>query len=133
MSTGVYRHRFSPALRLRQVRRGRRVGSVVPADVLAPTPTVTSVDVSKISRVAGKDVAAVNFTTNEDFVEFEVRVVADAGSSRASGNQLETAVVGARSAHSITVTDDELVAAAGAEGTNVLKVFVKDAAGNWSA
>jgi len=31
-----------------------------------------------------------------------------------------------------TLTDDELVAAGAVEGNNVLKVFVKDAAGNWS-
>ena len=32
-----------------------------------------------------------------------------------------------------TITDDELIAAGAAEGNNLLKVFVKDAAGNWSA
>lgn len=31
-----------------------------------------------------------------------------------------------------TITDDELVAGGGVEGNNLLKVFVKDAAGNWS-
>lgn len=33
----------------------------------------------------------------------------------------------------ISITDDELVAAAAVEGSNILKVFVQDAAGNWSA
>jgi hypothetical protein len=34
--------------------------------------------------------------------------------------------------YTTTITDDELIAAAAIEGNNLLKVFVKDAAGNWS-
>jgi len=34
--------------------------------------------------------------------------------------------------YTMALTDDEIVAAAASEGTNLFKVFVKDAAGNWS-
>ena len=35
--------------------------------------------------------------------------------------------------YTTTLTDDELVAAGAVEGSNLVKVFVKDAAGNWSS
>lgn len=107
------------------------VGSIG-EDVSAPTPTVTSVDVTKISRIAGKDVATVDFTTNENFVEYEVRIVANGSAGRGTGTQIETSTVTARSSHEITITDDEFVAASASEGSNVVKIFVKDVAGNWS-
>jgi hypothetical protein len=34
--------------------------------------------------------------------------------------------------YTVTITDDEFVAGGGVEGNNLVKVFVKDAAGNWS-
>lgn len=43
------------------------------------------------------------------------------------------AAAGGVTQYTTTLTDDELVAGAAAEGTNLFKVFVKDAAGNWSA
>lgn len=102
-------------------------------DVTAPVSTVTSVDVTKISRIAGKDAATVAFTTDEDFTEYEARVVSSGGAGRGTGTQIETATVTARSSHTITITDDEFVAASASEGTNIVKLFVKDAAGNWSS
>ena len=130
----MYRRSTLPAAyHVRPQRRSRWVGTFVAGgDVIAPTATVTIVDVTKISRVSGKDVVGVTFTTDEDFVEYEVRRVSSGSDSRAAGNQVETATVSARSSHTISVTDDELVAASAVEGANILKVFVKDAAGNWS-
>lgn len=101
------------------------------ADTTPPIPNVTSVATTKISRVVGKDAANVTFTADENFVEYEVRRVPLTTSGRV-GTLIETAVVSARTSHTITITDDELIAASGTEGSNLLKVFVKDAAGNWS-
>jgi len=103
-------------------------------DTVAPGAiTITDVTASKISRVAGKDALDVSFTADEAFVEYQLRRVTAESDPIGSGTLVEQATVSARTAHSATITDDELLAAAGTEGTNVLKVFVKDAAGNWSA
>lgn len=102
------------------------------SDSTAPIPTVTVVDVTKISRVVGKDVVNVTFTADEAFVEYEIRRVSSGSDSQAAGNQVETASVSSRTSHSIAITDDELIAASAIEGSNTLKIFVKDVAGNWS-
>lgn len=104
----------------------------VVSDTTSPIINVDTITVSKISRVPGMDSVDVTFTADEAFVEYEVRRVADGSSSRASGSQVETATVTSRTSHTITMTDDEVIAASAVEGTNVFKVFVKDAAGNWS-
>ncbi len=106
---------------------------VVSSDTTAPAATVTVVDATRISRISGKDVTNVTFTTDEDFVEYEVRIVASSGDGRGTGTQVETATVSARSSHTIAITDDEFVAASASEGTNIVKIFVKDQSGNWSA
>jgi len=93
---------------------------------------ITTITATKISRVVGKDATDVTFSADEAFVEYEIRIVPLSTSTRSEGTQVETATVTSRTSHTITLTDDELVAAAAAEGSNLCKVFVKDAAGNWS-
>jgi hypothetical protein len=102
------------------------------SDTTAPIPTVTVVDVTKISRVIGKDVINVTFTTDEAFVEYEIRRVSSGSDSQAAGNQVETAVVSSRTSHSTAITDDELVAAAAVEGSNTLKCLSRMLPDNWS-
>jgi hypothetical protein len=97
------------------------------------TINVTGVTATKMSRVVGKDAIDATFTADEAFVEYMIRKVANAADTRTMGTLIEQTTVSSRSSHTATITDDELVAGAGAEGTNLLKVFVKDAAGNWSA
>lgn len=104
----------------------------VATDTTPPVPTVGTITATKISRVAGKDSTDVSWDTDEAFVEYEIRRVANASDGRGAGNQVETATVSSRTSHTVTITDDELVAASASEGSNLLKVFVKDAAGNWS-
>lgn len=92
----------------------------------------TTLGTTKLSRVPGKDAISVTIDSNEAFVEYEVRLVTDASATRISGTQVETAVVSSRTSHTISLTDDELVSANAVEGGNVLKAFVRDAAGVWS-
>jgi hypothetical protein len=106
--------------------------NIIPTDVTPPVITIGSPSASKISRVPGKDAITVTIDTDEAFVEYEVRLVVGESSLRTSGTQVETAVVSSRTSHTITITDDELVSATAVEGANVLKAFVRDAAGNWS-
>ena len=105
----------------------------VVGDTTAPgNINVTGVTATKMSRVTGKDAIDATFTADEAFVEYMIRKVSAAGDTRLMGTLVEQATVASRTSHTTTITDDELVAATGAEGTNLLKVFVKDAAGNWS-
>lgn len=124
---------YNYALTSTQVQTHHDVGTSSASDTTAPIPTVITVDATKISRVSGKDAVNVTFTTDEDFVEYEVRRVSSGSDPRAAGNQVETAAVSSRTSHSVVITDDELIAAAAIEGSNTLKIFVKDLAGNWSS
>jgi hypothetical protein len=106
----------------------------VSADVTAPVVTFTGQDRTIISRVALRDAVVATFTVDENFSGYEIRLVPDGASPRGSGTLVESGAGGTSGATiTVTITDDELVAAGGANGNNVLKVFVQDIAGNWSA
>ena len=110
---------------------------LVIADVATPTtdtPPTTEVTATtlRLSRVAGKDTTDLTITTNEPFVEYQVRIVPAADSAVTAGSLVEQATVSSRTEHTATITDDEIVDAAGS-GTFILKAFTRDAAGNWSS
>lgn len=105
------------------------------ADTTAPTVTITAGPTrTRMSRQAGADSTDITFESNEAFTAYQVRVVPNSGSAQSAGTLLESGGAGAANTPVVvTVTDDELVAASAVEGSNVLKVFTQDAAGNWSA
>jgi hypothetical protein len=104
-----------------------------PGDVTPPgTITVTGITATKISRVVGKDSLNLTVTADEAFVEYQIRRVSSSADPVTSGSLLEQATISSTTSYSMNITDDELIAAAAVEGSNTLKVFVKDAAGNWS-
>jgi hypothetical protein len=114
-----------------------------PGDFIADSLNLTDVDfgesevtvlsVSRISAVASKDSTQVTFTYPEDFVEYQIRRVASASDNRYAGTQILRSTVTARDEHTVTITEDDLVAGSGVEGNNLLKIFVCDSFGNWSA
>jgi hypothetical protein len=115
------------------LRKFRRGFTIPPADTTGPTVTFGSQTATKISRQPGKDSVNITITTNENFVEYELRLVANEDSARNTGNLLESGIVIATTSHNVDITDDELVdLGGGVEGINRIKAFVKDAAGNWS-
>jgi hypothetical protein len=123
--------RFRPLATRRLLRRlgaTPGLGDTTPPGAI----NVTVQTVSKISQVAGKDSTDITFTANENFVEYQIRRVSSGADNVAMGTLVEGTTVTARGEHTVTITDDELIAASGSEGSNLLKVFVKDAAGNWS-
>lgn len=129
MPNGVYRRR--PITR-RPLRR-RWTPSRPTVDTTPPTVTFVSQTRSKISRVTGRDSTDIVFTVDEDYQGYQVRVVSSTSATVAQGTQLETGTGGLSDVQrTITVTDDELVAATAAEGSNMLKIFAQDTAGNWS-
>lgn len=110
-----------------------------------PVVTITGPDLSVISEITGKNASKFNFTTDQVFDEYKVGVVPAAtstqgdctiigttgGSTNTSGNDgdypastnIETTIIGT----------DFKTAAGGADGTYIVKVFVKNKAGTWSA
>lgn len=113
-------------------------------DTNIPTVTTTTPDVAKISKVAGKDTASFTFTSNELFVEYKVKLVGATGNTQDTGTvipttagSINTSGTGSFTAGQvITVTikgEDLEDAGATTDGQKILKVFVKDASGQWSA
>jgi hypothetical protein len=113
-------------------------------DTTRPVVTISGPDVSKISKVTGKDVASFSFSSDQDFTEYKVKVVSASGSSHDTGTQIGTTngstnmsgAAGnykASTAINCTIDGSDLELASAGDGAKTIKVFVKDTAGNWSA
>lgn len=111
-------------------------------DTTGAVVTITGPDVSTISKVDGYNVAAFSFSVDSDFVEYVVRVVPASGSEHTAGvaigttngstNMAATGSFKANTAISCTINGADLEAASSGDGAKIIKVFVKDSAGNWS-
>lgn len=113
-------------------------------DTEIPTVTVTQPDVSKISKIDGKDTASFTFSSNENFVEYKVKLVGATGATHDTGttiptengsrNTSGTEAVTASTVVTVTVKGADLeLAGATTDGQKIIKVFVKDESGLWSA
>lgn len=111
-------------------------------DTTAGTVTITGPDVSKVSKVAGKDTANFSFVVDKAFVEYKVKVVPSSSSQHDAGVQIGTAngstnMSGTGSFPASTpincsIKGADLEAASSGDGQKIIKVFAKDSAGNWS-
>lgn len=113
-------------------------------DMSLPTVTVTTADVSKISKVAGKDVFSFTFSSNEAFTEYKVKLVSATGAAESTGTTIPTTAGSINtsgvagnytSGQVITVSikgNDLATAGASTDGQKIVKVFVKDGSGQWS-
>lgn len=117
------------------------VSAATTLDTTAAVVTITGPDVSTISKVDGYNVAAFSFSSDTDFVAWEVRVVPSSSSAHTAGTVIGTAngstnMTGsagtAGTSVSCTIHGADLEAASAGDGAKIIKVFVKDAAGNWS-
>jgi hypothetical protein len=113
-------------------------------DTVAPTVNITTgPDTTKVSTTAGKRTVNFSFTVgSEAITAWEVAVVANAGSVRGSGTVIgntngSTGVSGgalnAATVQPVVLDARDLQAASAGDGTKVVKVFVRDASGSWSA
>lgn len=104
-------------------------------DTTPPLVSITSGPTrSRISRVVGIDSTDVQFVANEDVQAWQIRVVPSSGSPSTAGTLIESGgALSSGASQSSNITDDELIAASGGEGTFIVKVFAQDLAGNWSA
>lgn len=111
-------------------------------DTDVPVPTITGPDKSTISKVGGYNVAAFSFSVDSEFAAYEVRVVPANGSAHTAGTVIGTkngstnmsgsGTFAANTAVNCTINAADLEAASSGDGAKIIKVFVKDAAGNWS-
>lgn len=112
-------------------------------DTTLPVVTVGTPSVSKISKQAGKRTATVTFQADTVFDQYQVRAVPATSSLVTDGTLVPTtngstntsgSAGGYPAVTNITTSIDgaDLEAASPGDGTKVLKVFVRDPAGNWS-
>lgn len=121
------------------------VSATITLNTSIPVVTIVGPDVSIISEVVGKNTAKFNFTADAIFDEYKVGVVPSNNSTVADVTVIGTAGGSANTSGSagnypadtnIEVTingTDFKTAAGGADGTYIIKVFVKNQAGTWSA
>lgn len=111
----------------------------------ATTPTITittALDVSRISKIATKNLAHFAFSSDVAFIEYKVKVVSatdaleSAGASiltaNGSSNVSATGSFPASTPITVTINGTDLENASNGDTTKTLKVFVKNAAGVWS-
>ncbi len=111
-------------------------------DTTAPIVTITGPDVPTVSKVSGYNVSSFTFSADTSFLEWSVRVVPSASSLHTAGTEIgaangSTNMSGAAETAgdtpiTCTVNAADLEAASSGDGAKIIKVFVKDPAGNWS-
>lgn len=107
-----------------------------------PAVTITGPDVTRISKVSPKNVAAFSFVADCDFVEYKVKVVPSISSLESAGttiatkngstNMSATGSFSASTSISCTINGADLETASSGDGSKIIKVFVKNSAGTWS-
>lgn len=118
------------------------VSAGITLDTAVPVITITGPDVDTISKVSGFDSAVASFTVDSDFVEYRVCAVPATNSLVAAGTVIPTTAgsvntsgagsFAANTPISVTIKGADLEAASPGDGVKIIKVFAKDAAGNWS-
>ncbi len=102
---------------------------------LYPDSNITvSPSTTKISRQSGKDITTFSFTPDADYQAYQLRAVPGSSSPVSAGTQLEAGSGGlAGVQRDVDLTDDELVAAGVGDGTHLVKIFIRNYAGNWTS
>lgn len=119
------------------------VSATVTLDMTAPAVTVSAgPDHATVSTVSGYEKSAFSWSADGDFVEYKVCVVPAntsvqsagtvIGTTNGSENMAATGTFKAAQTVASTITGADLKAASSADGAKIIKIFVRDAAGNWS-
>lgn len=107
-----------------------------------PTITITSQDVTRISKVEGKNTANFTFTSDVEFEEYVVKVVTSSDAGQDTGQAIGTAngsknTSGSEGSYNspiaVTINGADLEIASIGDGEKIIKVFVKSKSGIWSA
>jgi hypothetical protein len=113
-------------------------------DTTLPVVSITGPDVIKISKISGKNISSFSFTCDTIFEEYVVKVVGSTGAAHDTGSQIPTTggstnmsgSVGNYSASTpinCTIHGEDLETASAGDAVKIIKIFVKDSAGLWSA
>lgn len=121
------------------------VSKSINLDMSLPTVSITGPDVSKISKVNGRNVSSFSFACSEIFEEYKVCVVNSSGATEdmgaviptTNGSSNTTGSAGGYDTNSspitISLTGMDVELASSGDGIKIIKVFVRDQAGQWSA
>jgi hypothetical protein len=116
----------------------------ITVDTSAPVPNITiDVDQPRISKVSGKRESRFSWQADVPFEEYKVKVVPATNSLHTAGTQIPSTngssnVSGSAGGYPATtniqtmVDGRDLETASAGDGSKIVKVFVRDAAGNWS-
>lgn len=119
-----------------------QVSDSIILDTTLPIVTISGPDVTKISKITGKNEASFSFQCDSTFTEYKVKVVSSAGAAHDTGveigtsngsqNMSDSGSFAADTPINCIITGADLELASAGDGTKIIKVFVKDEAGNWS-
>lgn len=114
----------------------------ITVDTTAPVITISAgPDATRISKVAGKDVSVVQWSSDSALQAYKVKVVPSTSSLENAGTVIPAAggstnVAGGAVAAGTTITTSihgaDLESASAGDGAKIVKVFGQDLAGNWS-
>lgn len=118
------------------------VSSSITLDTAVPVVTASAPDVTTISKVDGYNTCSFTFKSNVAFTEYVVKVVPDINSLHTAGtaigitngstNMSATGTFDADTAISCAIKGRDLETASSGDGAKIIKVFIKNVAGNWS-
>lgn len=113
-------------------------------DTTAPVVTITNgPDVSRISKVSGRDTVTFTWESDTQFDEYKIKVVSSSADLHTDGTLIATSNgstnlsgsagnYAATTGVTSTIKGADLEAASAGDGEKVVKIFVMDDAGNWS-
>lgn len=117
------------------------VSAQIYLDLSLPVVTTTGPDRSRLARGTA-DVVNISFISSRAFSEYKVCAVSEREAVQSegavipvTGGSMNTSGSGsfaANTAINVSVTGADLASASSAKGVKIIKVFVKDIAGNWS-
>lgn len=120
-----------------------QVSGTINLDTTVPVVTITGPDKAKISKVTGFNKSIFSFTSDVEFAEYKVCVVPATLSTQEAGEIIPTTGGSTNTSGTegnypattpitVTIYGADLETASSGDGTKVVKVFVKTAAGLWS-
>lgn len=112
-------------------------------DTKIPTVTVTNADMPKVSKNVGKDTSSFAFSSDKDIQEYKVKLVGVTNATHDTGITVQTTNGSVNTSGSQTIAVGQIttvtikgadieIAGAVSNNQSIVKVFVKDALGNWS-
>lgn len=142
LSSGDGTKRINMIIRDDVLNPSAQVSDTITLDSTRPIVTITGPDRAVISKQSGANTSNFSFSVDSDFTEYKVKAVSSQGAAHDTGTSIPTTngstnMSGTGNWSSGDVIDSsikgaDLEAASAGDGNKTIKVFVRDAAGNWS-